>query len=115
MNAHACSKSARIVNACYPTMRGEEIASSIGKPGRKTAVVRVMISGPTIRPFGKTIVLVVIGLLEDFFGVYHPERHYMRGPGPKWQEKHAVRAAALRPSADRVFGEAATYAAMPHR
>ena len=21
---------------------------------------------------------------------YQPERHYMRGPGPKWQEKHAV-------------------------
>jgi len=19
---------------------------------------------------------------------YRPERHYMRGPGPKWQEKH---------------------------
>jgi hypothetical protein len=21
---------------------------------------------------------------------YNPERHYMRGPGPKWREKHAV-------------------------
>jgi hypothetical protein len=21
---------------------------------------------------------------------YHPERHYMRGPGPKWHEKHTV-------------------------
>jgi hypothetical protein len=20
---------------------------------------------------------------------YRPERHYMRGPGPKWHEKHA--------------------------
>jgi len=19
---------------------------------------------------------------------YHPEEHYMRGPGPKWREKH---------------------------
>jgi hypothetical protein len=19
---------------------------------------------------------------------YHPERHYMRGPGPRWHEKH---------------------------
>jgi len=19
---------------------------------------------------------------------YHPEHHYMRGPGPKWREKH---------------------------
>ena len=22
---------------------------------------------------------------------YNPARHYMRGPGPKWREKHAVR------------------------
>jgi hypothetical protein len=21
---------------------------------------------------------------------YDPERHYMRGPGPKWREKHAM-------------------------
>jgi hypothetical protein len=25
---------------------------------------------------------------HDLFGGYRPERHYMRGPGPKWQEKH---------------------------
>jgi hypothetical protein len=22
-------------------------------------------------------------------GTYRPEAHYMRGPGPKWREKHA--------------------------
>ena len=22
------------------------------------------------------------------FTTYHPEQHYMRGPGPKWREKH---------------------------
>jgi hypothetical protein len=21
---------------------------------------------------------------------YHPEEHYMRGPGPKWREKHVL-------------------------
>jgi len=46
---------------------------------------------------------VLISLLRDvgrsvvtFFGPswdgpakrYHPEEHYMRGPGPKWREKH---------------------------
>jgi hypothetical protein len=25
---------------------------------------------------------------------YRPEAHYMRGPGPKWREKHARRASA---------------------
>ena len=24
-----------------------------------------------------------------FFDHYRPELHYMRGPGPKWREKHA--------------------------
>jgi len=26
---------------------------------------------------------------------YHPERHYMRGPGPKWREKHQMRLVTL--------------------
>jgi hypothetical protein len=24
------------------------------------------------------------------FDHYHPELHYMRGPGPKWHEKHGT-------------------------
>jgi hypothetical protein len=27
-------------------------------------------------------------LTRDLRGIYRPERHYMRGPGPKWHEKH---------------------------
>jgi hypothetical protein len=26
---------------------------------------------------------------KELFGAYRPERNYMRGPGPKWHEKHA--------------------------
>jgi hypothetical protein len=29
------------------------------------------------------------------FDAYRPELHYMRGPGPKWREKHGVHSAAL--------------------
>ena len=25
----------------------------------------------------------------ELFGAYHPEQHYMRGPGPKYRAKHA--------------------------
>jgi hypothetical protein len=32
-------------------------------------------------------------LAKDLFDPYRPELHYMRGPGPKWHEKH-VHAAA---------------------
>jgi hypothetical protein len=28
-------------------------------------------------------------LRTSVFDPYRPERHYMRGPGPKWREKHA--------------------------
>ncbi len=27
-------------------------------------------------------------LVNALFAPYRPERHYMRGPGPKWREKH---------------------------
>src|SRR5262249_9946129 len=27
-------------------------------------------------------------LVEALFDTYRPERHYMRGPGPKWRAKH---------------------------
>lgn len=27
-------------------------------------------------------------MTSGLFDTYHPERHYMRGPGPKWREKH---------------------------
>ena len=29
-------------------------------------------------------------LTKDLADHYHPERHYMRGPGPKWHAKHAT-------------------------
>ena len=29
---------------------------------------------------------------KDIFDPYHPERHYMRGPGPKWHAKHGAAA-----------------------
>jgi hypothetical protein len=42
-------------------------------------------------------------LKRDFFDPYRPELHYMRGPGPKWREKHAatvpVKVARSRPRA----------------
>jgi hypothetical protein len=36
---------------------------------------------------GKTLELWQM-VHEALFPSYQPERHYMRGPGPKWHEKH---------------------------
>jgi hypothetical protein len=38
--------------------------------------------------FGRSVVAVWRGLIRDLSSPYRPERHYMRGPGPKWRAKH---------------------------
>jgi hypothetical protein len=38
---------------------------------------------------------VLMGSFQDVRR-YHPERHYMRGPGPKWRKKHFSRAVSGR-------------------
>jgi hypothetical protein len=30
----------------------------------------------------------LLASLKNLFDGYHPERHYMRGPGPAWHAKH---------------------------
>jgi hypothetical protein len=43
--------------------------------------------------------------LLDFWNIwtaYNPERYYMRGPGPKWREKHAGEPAMRIDGANRV-------------
>lgn len=42
----------------------------------------------------QTLAILWHGLTKDLFDTYRPERHYMRGPGPKWQAKHGGAAAA---------------------
>jgi hypothetical protein len=37
-------------------------------------------------------------MLRTLADPYRPERHYMRGPGPKWHAKHARPAAAEVPA-----------------
>ena len=29
-------------------------------------------------------------LINELFAPYRPELHYMRGPGPKWRERHGA-------------------------
>lgn len=37
----------------------------------------------------KRIVGTLQELVSDLLDPYRPELHYMRGPGPRWREKHA--------------------------
>jgi len=38
---------------------------------------------------GKAVADLWLTVTSRLFDSYHPERHYMRGPGPKWHAKHA--------------------------
>ena len=49
---------------------------------------------PTI---GKAVADLWRTVTTDLFDTYHPERHYMRGPGPKWRAKHAQPAVVAEP------------------
>lgn len=36
------------------------------------------------------IVRLARSVLRDWTDSYRPEKHYMRGPGPKWRAKHGI-------------------------
>jgi len=45
------------------------------------------------RPFGiigQAFAAFWLELTRDIGHPYRPERHYMRGPGPKWRAKHGL-------------------------
>jgi hypothetical protein len=49
---------------------------------RSTAANRVTLRRPV------SLIETWRTLVKDLFDPYRPELHYMRGPGPKWREKH---------------------------
>ena len=57
---------------------------------------------PPVPGLAATIAGMLRDMTRDLSGTYRPERHYMRGPGPKWREKHAVYAARPAPSGHRL-------------
>ena len=48
-----------------------------------------MASKSKIPSIGKAVADLWRTVTSDLFNEYRPERHYMRGPGPKWRAKHA--------------------------
>jgi len=39
----------------------------------------------------RSLAALLKSLHTSLFDPYRPELHYMRGPGPKWREKHLAR------------------------
>jgi hypothetical protein len=60
-----------------------------------TAIVRTkLLTGGLTRIVGRRVRASILEALrpsiQALFDPYRPERHYMRGPGPKWREKHGL-------------------------
>ena len=61
-------------------------SASIGQP--------IAFNSPAVIPIIAALLRFVSeaiwqSLPEAWRNPYRPERHYMRGPGPKWRERHA--------------------------
>jgi hypothetical protein len=50
----------------------------------------------TVPSFARTVKVMWRTLVKDVADPYRPELHYMRGPGPKWREKHGMSATSAR-------------------
>ena len=48
---------------------------------------------PGLRWLPRQVVEIVEDLRSAISDPYRPERHYMRGPGPRWRAKHGTVAA----------------------
>jgi hypothetical protein len=42
------------------------------------------------RAMGRRLGASIAEMAPGVFDSYRPELHYMRGPGPKWREKHGL-------------------------
>lgn len=54
-------------------------ATAISQPATATLAPRL----------GRAVVKLWRTLMKEALDPYRPERHYMRGPGPRWHAKHA--------------------------
>jgi hypothetical protein len=64
------------------------IATGAAALGRMSGRPRMLVQR---RPLGATIADMARAAARYLFDPYRPELHYMRGPGPKWRERHARR------------------------
>jgi hypothetical protein len=48
--------------------------------------------GTSAREMGQRLLAAITRRMLGGFDSYRPELHYMRGPGPRWREKHGMTA-----------------------
>jgi hypothetical protein len=48
--------------------------------------------GTSAHEMGQRLSAAIRVRIRDMLDPYRPELHYMRGPGPRWREKHGIAA-----------------------
>ena len=82
------NKANAVLSAMWPSTaadRGKPPMRQAFTPGSRVAVLAIMPTASDGRLAGLWRKFV-----KDLFDPYRPELHYMRGPGPKWREKHGI-------------------------
>jgi hypothetical protein len=46
--------------------------------------------GTVARGLRRRLLAAIARRFQGMFDSYRPELHYMRGPGPRWREKHGI-------------------------
>jgi hypothetical protein len=64
-----------------------QAALATNKQGRKQESIMGK-SNKNAPSLGRAFAATWRAISHSLFDSYHPEQHYMRGPGPKWREKH---------------------------
>ena len=70
-------------------MMAVQIAATGASLRSELALIGASIGG-VARALRQRLGATIMGRAQDLLDPYRPELHYMRGPGPKWREKHRV-------------------------
>jgi hypothetical protein len=57
-----------------------------------SVLAELALAGAAVREFVRRLLLPLAAQLQAARDSYRPELHYMRGPGPRWREKHGTHA-----------------------
>jgi hypothetical protein len=60
------------------------------QPEEASHEIRAMANDKKAPPIRAAFAALWRSLVKDLFGAYRPERHYMRGPGPKSRAKRGL-------------------------
>jgi hypothetical protein len=55
-----------------------------------SVLAELALAAAAARAIGRRLLLPIAAHLWAARDTYRPEQHYMRGPGPRWREKHGA-------------------------